>query len=277
MSESFDTIENTCYLTPMDALLLQKLTQLGLQKNEAKIYLTTLELGQGTVTTISKAAYMNRTTGYDILERLCVFGIVNRSLLKKKRIYISEPPIRLKYYLENKKRQAERRMEELETMLPDLKSLHNNTNLKPIIKFAEGKKAMEQMYYHKLDSKSTIYSILNQKNVNLFDEMGSFQSLERFKRGIKEKVLAIENDEGVEWYKKIYGKNKKRQANTEYRWIKNEQRGQTGGEISIFDDKVNVLLSSSTENMAFEIQSQTFADFLKVTFELAWTKAQNKF
>jgi sugar-specific transcriptional regulator TrmB len=261
----------------MDALLLQKLTQLGLQKNEAKIYLTTLELGQGTVTTISKAAYMNRTTGYDILERLCVFGIVNRSLLKKKRIYISEPPIRLKYYLENKKRQAERRMEELETMLPDLKSLHNNTNLKPIIKFAEGKKAMEQMYYHKLDSKSTIYSILNQKNVNLFDEMGSFQSLERFKRGIKEKVLAIENDEGVEWYKKIYGKNKKRQANTEYRWIKNEQRGQTGGEISIFDDKVNVLLSSSTENMAFEIQSQTFADFLKVTFELAWTKAQNKF
>lgn len=256
-------------------MLVQKLTQLGLQKNEAKVYLATLELGQGTVATISKASHLNRTTGYDILERLCLSGIVNRSMLGKKRIYISEPPIRLKYYLENKKRQAVHRMEELETVLPDLKSLHH-TNLKPVIRFAEGKKAMEQMYYHKLDAKSTIYSILNQTDVHLFDEMGSFQSQERFKRGIKEKVLAIENAEGVEWYKKIYGKNKKRQENTEYRWIKNEPRGQAGGEISIFDDKVNVLLSSSTENVAFEIQSQTFADFLKVTFELAWTKAQNK-
>lgn len=253
----------------MDTLLFEKLIQLGLQKNEARVYLATLEMGEGSIMAISKACNLNRTTCYDILVRLCLYGIINRSVKNKKRIYIAESPSRLRHYLQSKKRQAEQRLEELEQCLPDLKALYK-TNLKPVIRFAEGQKAMEQMYYHKLDSKSTIYSVLNQRNVDAFGEMGAYQSAERYKRGIKEKVLAVENNKGVDWYKKIYGNNKKRRENTEYRWIKDDERYKTGGEISIFDDKVNVILSNPEENVAFEIQSQTFADFLKMLFEFSW-------
>lgn len=257
----------------MNTSLFEKLIQLGLQKNEALVYLSILEMGEGSVTAISKACNMNRTTGYDILVRLCLYGIVDRSVKSKKRVYIAEPPIRLRYYLEGKKRQAEQRLEGLEDCMSDLKALHN-TSLKPVIRFAEGQKAMEQMYYHKLDSKSTIYSILNQKNIDVFGEMGAHQSMERYKRGIKEKVLAVENKIGIDWYKKIYGGNKKRRENTEYRWMKDDKRYKTGGEISIFDDKVNVLLSNPEENVAFEIESQSFANSLKLIFEMAWEKAK---
>lgn len=258
----------------MPQILTEDLEKIGLQPNEAKIYLALLELGQGTVTQISKLAGLNRTTGYDILERLCLHGVTNRNVSGKKRTYIAEPPSRLSQYLENKKKQAERRLEELKNFLPDLQSLYK-TDLKPVIKFAEGKEAMENLYYHVLDSKSTIYSILNLKNyAEVFDEMGKQQASERFKRGIKEKVLAIDSDTARWWHDKTYKGNKRKQENTEYRWLPWDDKYSTAGEINIFDDKVIGILSKPSENVAFEIQSQTFADFLKIIFEMAWANVR---
>lgn len=253
----------------------EKLIDLGLQTNEAVIYMALLELGKGTVAEISYKANLNRTTGYDILERLCLLGLANRtSVGGKKRTYLAEPPHRLRQYLENKKRSAERRLEELKEVLPDLQSLYK-TELKPTIKFARGKEEMENMYNHVLDAKDTVYSILNLKNyAEVFDDMGSYTSKERYKRGIKEKVLALKNDTSLAWYKKIYGNKPDRQKNTEYRWLENAEKYSTAGEIMIFDNKVIGMLSKPTENIAFEIQSQSYADFLKIVFELAWEKAK---
>lgn len=215
---------------------------------------------------------MNRTTGYDILERLCLYGIINRSTAGKKKTYIAEPPFRLRQFLENRKKQSERWLEELKNFLPDLQSLYK-TELKPVIKFAEGKKAMRETYLHVLDAKSEVYSILNLKGyAEVFDEPGTYQSMERYKKGIKEKVLAIDSDTAREWYNKTYKNNKRRQENTEYRWLKWDKRYSTAGEVNIFDDKVIGVLSKPSENVAFEIQSQTFADFLKIIFEMAWKK-----
>ena len=73
----------------MEVNLQEQLENLGLQVNEVKIYLALLELGKGTVSQISKIAHLNRTTGYDILERICLYGIANRSSVGKKRIYIA--------------------------------------------------------------------------------------------------------------------------------------------------------------------------------------------
>ena len=87
----------------MDQKLFQQIKGLGLQDNEAKIYLALLELGQGTVTQISQRAKLNRTTGYDVLERLGIYGLVHRSMSGKgKRVYAAESPTRLKQFLKQK-------------------------------------------------------------------------------------------------------------------------------------------------------------------------------
>ncbi len=254
----------------MESSILQKLLNLGLQPNEAKIYLALLELGKGTVTQISYKAELNRTTGYDVLERLAINGLVNRTISgKEKREYAVESPSHLRQYLENKKQAYERRLAELKYALPDLESLYK-TEIKPVIKFAESKEAMENLYYHVLDSKSEVYSILNlQQYAEFFDEMGTYQSKERDKKKIKEKVLALDNNTARWWYNKTY-KNKKNKNFTEYKWLKPNKKSSTAGEINIFDDKVIGVLLKPTENIAFEIQSQTFADFLKIIFEMAW-------
>lgn len=256
----------------MDIKLIEKIQKLGLQANEAKVYLASLELGRGTVTQISKASELNRTTGYDILERLALYGIINRSKAGNKRIYIAAPPSSLSRYLEQKKRQAEQKIQELNKVMPDLQARHK-TELKPAIRFAEGKKEMEKLYFNVLESKSTVYSILNLKNyAEIFDEMGTHQSKERDRLGIKENVLCVKNEKSDWWYNKTY-KDKKSKM-TEYRWVPDDPKYDTGGEINIFDDKVIGLLSKPSENVAFEIQSKTFADFLKMTFEMAWTQAK---
>lgn len=251
-----------------------QLTNLGLKEHEVKVYLALLELGKGTVTDIGKIAGINRTTGYDVLERLCFYGIASRATAGKKRLYAAEPPHRLKQFLENKKRQAERRLEDLGGLLGDLQSLYK-TDLKPVIKFAHGKEEMKNIYLHVLDAKSEVYSILNLKGyAEVFDEIGTYQSEERAKKKIKERVLAIDSDTARAWYDKTYKNKKTRRENTEYRWLKWDARYATAGEINIFDDKVIGMLSKPSENVAFEIQSQNFADFLKIVFEIAWTNAK---
>ncbi len=254
----------------MDIKLVEKIQKLGLQENEARVYLAALELGRGTVTQISKASELNRTTGYDILERLALYGIIQRIKTGNKKIYVAAPPSSLGKYLEQKKKQAELRLKELDKVMPDLQARHK-TSLKPSIKFAEGKKEMEKLYLNVLDSKSTVYSILNLKDyAEFFDEVGTYQSRERDKLGIKENVLCVKNEKSDWWHNKTY-KNKKSKM-TEYRWVKDDPKYDTAGEINIFDDKVIGLLSRPSENVAFEIQSKTFADFLKMVFEMAWDK-----
>src|SRR3989344_4668462 len=139
----------------------QKLENMGLSRHEARVYLALLELGRGTVTQIAQSAQMNRTTGYDILERLSLYGLASRAGTgTKKKHYAAEPPVRLKQYLENKKHQAERRLEDADAVLSDLQGLYKKES-KPVIKFFEGREGARNIYWHTLEANSTIYSILD--------------------------------------------------------------------------------------------------------------------
>lgn len=255
----------------MDYKLIEKIERLGLQRNEAKVYVATVELGRATVMQISKAASLNRTTGYDILKRLAVHGLVYHEKAGKKKIVVAAPPSSLTKYLRLQKKQAEMRVQEVEDILPELQERYK-TEIKPSIKFAEGKEEMEKLYLNVLEAKGLVYSILNLKNfAEFFDDIGTYQSKERRRRGIRERVLCVKNDTSTWWYNKTY---KKKDGVTEYRWVPDNDRFNTGGEINIFDDKVIGLLSKPSENIAFEIQSQTVADFLKIIFEMAWDHSQ---
>lgn len=274
LTNAFDTFYKIFYnMVVMNEHILEELKIFGLQENEVKVYLALLEVGRSTVSQISKVAKLNRTTGYDVLERLCIYGIVSRTPVAKKKMYTPEPPSRLRQFLEAKKNRMEKHLKELEDVLPDLQSLYK-TDLKPMIKFGEGKDEMENIYKHVLTAKSTVYSILNLKGyAEVFDELGTYQEQERYRRKIKEKVLAIKSDTATKWYNKTYKGKKLKQTVTEYRWIEKDPKKFPVGEINVFDDIVIVMLSKPGENVAFEIKSQSFADFLKIVFEMAWEVA----
>ena len=102
-----------------------------------------------------------------------------------------------------------------------------------------------------------------------------FIMLKTFGQNIDKIFAAVEIDKTYVFFPDPWGK-KDRQKNTEYRWIDKDERYSTAGEVVIFDDKVIGILSQPEESVAFEIQGQTFADFLKIVFEMAWDKAGEK-
>jgi HTH-type transcriptional regulator, sugar sensing transcriptional regulator len=258
----------------MDYKLAEKVQGLGLQVKEAKVYLALLELGRGNVSEISKAAQINRTTGYDILERLSFYGLASRTLLgKKKTVYAAEPPVRLKQYLEKSKTQAERNLSEVGSLLPELQLIYR-TESKPVIRFFEGREGIENIYNHTLNAKSEIYSVLDlSQYLPEFDQFGKEHVKNRVERDVREKVLVVKNKEGEYFYDSTYGGKKVYQQNTEYRWLDSKFTGIPATEINIYDDIVMGVLVKPNENAAFEVQNESFANSLKMMFEIVWKQA----
>ena len=255
----------------MDYKIIQQLEALGLQDNEARVYLALLEAGRASVTQIARSAQLNRTTGYDILERLALHGLASRAGTGTKiKMYAAEPPVRLKQYLENKKHQAERRLEDADAVLSDLQGLYKKES-KPVIKFFEGREGARNIYWHTLEANSTIYSILD-LSVYLpeYDQFGKDYIRERSKRGIKEKAPVLKNEAGIKYYYAVYKNNKHYQKFTEYRWLEKQFPFTPAAEVNIYDDVVMGVLAKPGENAAFEIINPSFANSLKIIFELAW-------
>lgn len=259
----------------MNTQHFEELKKYGLTENEAKVYLAILEQGRGTVTEISQAAGLNRTTGYDILERLGMYGLVNRSTIgSKKRVYVAEPPSRLKQYLNEKKNFYEQKLKKSDDLIFNLSNLYK-AEVKPVIKFFEGRQGMKNIYFHTLETKETIYSMLDfGQYIPEFDQFGFDYMDQRVKKGVKEKVLAIKNKTGLDYYNRAYKNFPKRQEVTEYRWLTEKKNTSPATEVNIYDNKVIGVLVKPGENIAFEIQSQSFANSLKRLFELAWEKGE---
>jgi sugar-specific transcriptional regulator TrmB len=258
----------------MNMDLREQIKKIGFPENDARVYLALLELGRATVTEIGKATGMNRTTGYDILERLCLNGVANRTTVGKKHMYLAEPPIRLKQYLLNKKNTIENNLEKLENFLPDLRSLYK-TDLKPGIKFFEGREGIKNIYADALTAKGTIYSILDaEQYLPEFDQFGKDHAKQRTTLKVKGEYLVRRSKKAQEFWETTYKNKPAKQKITEYRWLDYDFVFSPAAEVMIFDDKVIGVLFKPGENFAFEIQSESFANSLKILFEIVWKQSK---
>ena len=119
---------------------IETIKQLGLSDNEAKVYVAGLELGQATVQDLGKKALVKRTTVYVALEGLKEKGLFAESKKGKKTLFVAESPDALLSL-------SERRLSEIKTALPELKSIYNKGGLeKPKIRFFEGKEGYFVVY-----------------------------------------------------------------------------------------------------------------------------------
>jgi sugar-specific transcriptional regulator TrmB len=249
------------------------INDLGLDENETKVYQALLELGPSTVSQITKKAGITRTFGYQILEKLSIYGLVNRVSGEGAKIrYAAEHPRHLVRYIQNRKNQWERRLKEAEQRLPDLVSLFKVAE-KPVVKYQEGIEGVKTIFNQTLESKKEILSILDIEgwDVPEFRQWGKEYNRQRSERKIKERLLILDTPQGREWMKNYRGSFKY----THYRWIKPEQLPgiqEFGGEINIYENKLVIALLKKPNLMGVMIESSALANILKGLFELAWTQ-----
>ncbi len=90
------------------------LAQIGLTKNEARIYRVLLELGKTQVGVLSRKTGVHRRSIYDVLDRLIEKGLVSYMVENEKRFYCAADPKRIKEMMDAQKEAVDKLMPELE-------------------------------------------------------------------------------------------------------------------------------------------------------------------
>lgn len=121
------------------AALKNSLIALGLNENEAAVYMAALSTGASTVLNIARAADIKRTTTYTVIESLMSKGLMRIDVQGFKRRYSAEPPEKLSAILEE--RQAL-----FSKILPELNALHRLQGEESLIKFYQGKDGTKEVY-----------------------------------------------------------------------------------------------------------------------------------
>jgi sugar-specific transcriptional regulator TrmB len=219
------------------------LQQIGLPRNETKIYLTLLELGSTSVGQITKSSGIHRRNVYDSLERLIKKGLVTYVIKDKIKYFEAVNPSFLSNPLQIKK------------------NSNTNENIAVVYEGING-------------VKSIFEDILNSKKENLV--LGAHKPsqsiknyLERFhkkriKVGIKEKLLFFNKSD----MKRARSLSKLRL--TKVRFLPNNSGSKVA--INIYGNKVAMLMRSEPEG--FIIKNEFVAENFREYFKLLWKNSK---
>lgn len=122
---------------------IQILKEIGLNEEEAKVYIAALSLGKTTVLKLTKSTDIKRSTVYGIVDSLKNKGLMSIESEGFKNTYIAESPEKLQITLEKK-------TEELRSQLPELMGLYNLKAGESLIKYYTGLDAMKHIYFETL-------------------------------------------------------------------------------------------------------------------------------
>lgn len=115
----------------MDKQLLQTIQNVGFSRKEAKVYLASLQIGEGTTQKIAQKAAMPRTTVYQILEKLKQKGWVSSYSSRGVLHYEAVNP---RYLL----RLLQEKTEDFAKVIPELDAQLFAGERKPSVRFFEG-------------------------------------------------------------------------------------------------------------------------------------------
>jgi HTH-type transcriptional regulator, sugar sensing transcriptional regulator len=247
------------------SILEKQLQATGLSNNEVSAYLALLDLGKGTVSQISRKAGLNRTTGYDILDRLVTKRLVSISGKEPKQEYLAESPDRIENLLLDELEEKQNQLENARKTIPQLKSIHNVAG-RPQIRFYEGTEGLRQVYEDTLTSNEPIraYASVDDVHKALPNYFPQYYK-RRTQKNIPIRAIFTDTPEGRELAK--HDEEEIRQST----FVSAQQYG-FHPEINIYDNKI--MIASWREKLGIIIESGEIADAMKKIYELAWIAAK---
>jgi sugar-specific transcriptional regulator TrmB len=244
---------------------IKGLLELGLSRSEAAVYTVLLKLGRGSVSQISREAGINRTTGYDILDRLVAQKLASISGKEPKQEYAAESPDRLETVMKERLKKSEHALRESEKLIPQLKSIYNKS-ARPKIMFYEGEEGLKQVYEDTLTSSEPIraYATIDDMHRALPHYFPKYYR-RRAEKGIAIRGIVPKTPAALERSK--YNTEEKR----EIAFVPPDKY-YFSPEIDIYDNKV--MIASWREKLGIIIESAEIADAMKKIYELAWGMAK---
>lgn len=245
----------------MDTKLLE---ELGLTRNEVKVYLALLELGSVPAGALIKKVGMHRAAVYDIIDLLTDKGVVSYVVKANRKYFEAQDPDRLLEYLDSKKQELLRKEQELRKLLPELQ-----------LKRRLSKETQEgTIYKGKKGLKSIFEDILKERKPWLvFGATGRFKEIfhayfihfhnRRAKLRIPLKIIFNET---------VRKERRQRELRLcDIRYLPKSYI--TPSTTYVYGDKIAIILWSP-EPMAFLMRSRSVADSYRSFFEILWKTAK---
>ncbi len=165
-------------------MIQELLENLGLSQAESAIYLAGLELGKSLPKHLAEKAKVNRSVLYKLLPNLLKQGLIAETILGKRRYLIAEDP-------ENLLNKKQSEIDQLETIIPELRLLLTTASNKPKIIFYEGMEGIKKLYFDNLKEQKPILEFVSLKQIHPEIEFHSsnYYIPQRIKRKIPIKIL----------------------------------------------------------------------------------------
>lgn len=245
-------------------MLEQELISIGLNEKEAKIYLSSLELGQSTVQSIAVKAAINRATTYFVIDGLMQKGLVSSFHKGKKQYFIAADPESLLEILEQEKEGVEKKQENLKKFLPQLRSINNKQKKGPIVRYYEGKEGIaamvDEFFNTEKVSVDMIYSVDAVNKVFTEKDRARWRE-KRVKKDIDTKVIYT--------FKEGELSNLPKSKSIKIPF----EKFPITCDIAIYNDKIR-LASLGDRLSGIIIEDKELAESLKAVFGLAWEAAE---
>lgn len=235
--------------------------QLGLAKNEAKIYETLLSEGESSVGQIAKKSKVHRRNVYDSLNRLVEKGLVFEILQRTENHYQAVEPDKLMEFLDEKR-------QVLAKVMPDLKKLYKGTPHEEEVYIYRGPEGWKNYMRDMLRIADEVYFIgakggwLDERVKNFFPQFMK----EAKKKGIT--FYHLFDHEVKKQCPEVIGQIRKN-----YKFL--PEGYSTPSAIDIFGDHVNIISGMKLGGLEEEfsltvIVNQQIADAFRVWFKFMW-------
>jgi sugar-specific transcriptional regulator TrmB len=249
--------------------LISVFKKFGLSEKEQQIYLALLEDGSASVRKLSAKTGINRGSVYEALKELRSLGLVTYFHQDTRQYFAAENPEKLSEILDQKRKTFAQTAEELENLIPQLRSLYERGGA-PIVKFYEGEEGIKDILKDLLStleqSTDKSYSVYSSADIRqyIFQAYPKF-SEDRIKRKIRVRVVAL--GEGGQ----LVGLDKRKWLNIHS--TPSEVEGQTPTYILIYDSKVSMISVDKNEQpIGVIIHDAALAQTQQAIFEALWEK-----
>ncbi|HME87320.1 MAG TPA: helix-turn-helix domain-containing protein [Candidatus Nanoarchaeia archaeon] len=232
----------------------QVLEELGVTKNEAKVYLALLDLGKTKAGLLTRKTGIHRRNVYDAIEMLIQKGLVSYIKENNVRIYSAVSPSRLMEILKEKE-------ENVKSLLPELEAKFNITQQKTETTFFRGKQALKAIFDDQLKEGKEILVLgacpFAKDIVKYY-----FQKYDNERKQKKIKVKAL-----------FTGKTDYAIPLAEIKYLPSAFNSPTA--TNVYGNKVAIILWTE-EPFAILINQKEIADSYRNYFELLWKTAKNQ-
>jgi len=174
----------------------QILAKFGLNDKEIAVYKALLTIGPSPVRKIGIEAGVNRGTTYDILKSLKEQGLVSYYHKEKHQYFVAEDPVKLFDVLHCKIEELKKIKQELQEVVPQLRSMRTIVEEKPVVTYYDGAQGIRTILQDVIDRVAGqekceyyVYSSASIRNY-LYAAFPDFNE-ERLAKQIKVRVIAL--------------------------------------------------------------------------------------